>query len=143
MPYRKTAQPLLRQAGWQKENEVDLLGGVKLDDKDRYLKQTLIDLSMNATIDDSVRLASHVLNEIGSVNHLHKRNVEQAGFAVLKSPDIPSILVETAFISNHTEEARLNSEAYQNKLVDAISAGLKRYYGGKGWKTRVDVADTR
>lgn len=98
---------------------------------------------MNATIDDSVRLASHVLNEIGSVNHLHKRNVEQAGFAVLKSPDIPSILVETAFISNHTEEARLNSEAYQNKLVDAISAGLKRYYGGKGWKTRVDVADTR
>lgn len=132
-------------ASWlaKKENEVDLLGGVKLDDKDRYLKQTLIDLSMNATIDDSVRLASHVLNEIGSVNHLHKRNVEQAGFAVLKSPDIPSILVETAFISNHTEEARLNSEAYQNKLVDAISAGLKRYYGGKAWKTRVDVADTR
>lgn len=132
-------------ASWlaKKENEVDLLGGVKLDDKDRYLKQTLIDLSMNATIDDSVRLASHVLNEIGSINHLHKRNVEQAGFAVLKSPDIPSILVETAFISNHTEEAKLNSEAYQNKLVDAISTGLKRYYGGKAWKTRVDVADTR
>lgn len=132
-------------ANWlaKKENAVDLLGGVKLDDKDRYLKQTLIDLSMNATIDDSVRLANHVLNEIGSVNHLHKRNVEQAGFAVLKSPDIPSILVETAFISNHTEETKLNSDAYQNKLVDAISSGLKRYYGGKAWKTRVDVADTR
>lgn len=132
-------------ANWlaKKENEVDLLGGVKLDDKDRYLKKTLIDLSMNATIDDSVRLASHVLNEIGSVNHLHKRNVEQAGFAVLKSPDIPSILVETAFISNRTEEAKLNSEVYQNKLVDAISTGLKRYYSSKAWKTRVDVADTR
>lgn len=132
-------------ASWlaKKENEVDLLGGIKLDDKDRYLKQTLIDLSMNATIDDSVRLGSHVLNEIGSINHLHKKNVEQAGFAVLKSPDIPSILVETAFISNHTEEAKLNSEAYQNRLVDAISTGLKRYYGGKSWKTRIDVADTR
>jgi len=132
-------------ASWlaKKENKVDLLGGIKLDDKDRYLKQTLIDLSMNATIDDSVRLGSHVLNEIGSINHLHKRSVEQAGFAVLKSPDIPSILVETAFISNHTEEAKLNSEVYQNKLVDAISTGLKRYYGSKSWKTRMDVADTR
>lgn len=132
-------------ASWlaKKENEVDLLGGVKLDDKDRYLKQTLIDLSLNATIGDSIRVGNHVLNEIGSINHLHKRNVEQAGFAVLKSPDIPSILVETAFISNHTEEAKLNSETYQNKLVDAISSGLKRYYGGKSWQTRVDVADTR
>ncbi|MCC6916054.1 MAG: N-acetylmuramoyl-L-alanine amidase [Nitrosomonas sp.] len=132
-------------ASWlaKKENEVDLLGGVKLDDKDRYLKQTLIDLSLNATIDDSIRLGSHVLNEIGSINHLHKRNVEQAGFAVLKSPDIPSILIETAFISNHSEEAKLNSEIYQNKLVDAISSGLKRYHGGKSWQTRVDVADTR
>jgi len=132
-------------ASWlaKKENEVDLIGGVKLDDKDRYLKQTLIDLSMNATINDSVRLANHVLGEIGTISHLHKKNVEQAGFAVLKSPDIPSVLVETAFISNRVEEAKLNSESHQNKLVDAISSGLKRYFNSKSWQTRMDVADTR
>lgn len=132
-------------ASWlaKKENEADLIGGIKLDDKDRYLKQTLIDLSMNATIDDSIRLAGDVLTEIGTINHLHKKNVEQAGFAVLKSPDIPSILVETAFISNQSEEAKLNSEAYQNKLADAIFSGLKRYFNSKAWQTRTDVADTR
>lgn len=132
-------------ASWlaKKENEVDLIGGVKLDDKDRYLKQTLIDLSMNATINDSIRLANHVLNEIGTISHLHKKNVEQAGFAVLKSPDIPSVLVETAFISNRTEEAKLNSEIHQNKLVDAISVGLKRYFSSGSWQTRMEVADTR
>ncbi|MXS84459.1 AMIN domain-containing protein [Nitrosomonas sp. HPC101] len=127
----------------KKENEVDLIGGVKLEDKDRYLKQTLIDLSMNATINDSIRLANHVLNELGTISHLHKKNVEQAGFAVLKSPDIPSVLVETAFISNRTEEAKLNSEAHQNKLVDAISVGLKRYFNSRSWQIRMDVADTR
>ena len=132
-------------ASWlaKRENEADLIGGIKLDDKDRYLKQTLIDLSMNATINDSIRLASSVLNEIGAINHLHKKNVEQAGFAVLKSPDIPSILVETAFISNQTEEARLGSNAYQNKLADAIHAGLKRYFANKSWQTRTDLADKR
>ncbi len=132
-------------ASWlaKKENEADLIGGIKLDDKDRYLKQTLIDLSMNATIDDSIRLASNVLSEIGTINHLHKRNVEQAGFAVLKSPDIPSILVETAFISNQTEEAKLSSEAYQNKLADAIFAGLKRYFSNKPWQIRTDLAHTK
>ncbi|SEJ14199.1 N-acetylmuramoyl-L-alanine amidase [Nitrosomonas eutropha] len=132
-------------ASWlaKKENAVDLIGGVKLDNKDRYLKQTLIDLSMNATINDSIRLANHVLNEIGTISHLHKKNVEQAGFAVLKSPDIPSVLVETAFISNQTEEAKLNSEIHQNKLVDAISVGLKRYFNSGSWQTRMDVADTR
>ncbi len=132
-------------ASWlaKKENEVDLIGGIKLDDKDRYLKQTLIDLSMNATINDSVRLANHVLSEIGTISHLHKKNVEQAGFAVLKSPDIPSVLVETAFISNRIEEAKLNSEIHQNKLVEAISSGLKRYFNNKSWQTRMDIADTR
>ena len=132
-------------ASWlaKRENEADLIGGIKLDDKDRYLKQTLIDLSMNATIDDSIRLASNVLNEIGTINHLHKRQVEQAGFAVLKSPDIPSILVETAFISNQAEEAKLGSDAYQNKLADAIFAGLKRYFYHRPWQTRTELADTR
>lgn len=98
---------------------------------------------MNATIDDSVRLANHVLSEIGTISHLHKKNVEQAGFAVLKSPDIPSVLVETAFISNRVEETKLNSEVHQNKLVDAISSGLKRYFNSRFQKTRMDVADTR
>jgi N-acetylmuramoyl-L-alanine amidase len=132
-------------ASWlaKRENEADLIGGIKLDDKDRYLKQTLIDLSMNATIDDSIRLASNVLNEIGTINHLHKRQVEQAGFAVLKSPDIPSILVETAFISNQAEETKLGSDAYQNKLADAIFTGLKRYFDNRPWQTRTEIADTR
>jgi N-acetylmuramoyl-L-alanine amidase len=132
-------------ASWlaKRENEADLIGGIKLDDKDRYLKQTLIDLSMNATIDDSIRLASNVLNEIGTINHLHKRQVEQAGFAVLKSPDIPSILVETAFISNQAEETKLGSDAYQNKLADAIFAGLKRYFDHRPWQTHTELADTR
>lgn len=131
-------------ASWlaKKENESDLIGGVKLDDKDRYLKQTLIDLSMNATIDDSIRMASSVLNEIGTINHLHKKTVEQAGFAVLRSPDIPSILVETAFISNYAEEAKLNSASYQNKLTDAIVTGLKRYSNSRSWQTRTEVAQT-
>lgn len=132
-------------ANWlaKKENEVDLIGGVKLDNKDHYLKQTLIDLSMNATINDSIQLANHVLSEIGTISHLHKKNVEQAGFAVLKSPDIPSVLVETAFISNRTEEAKLNSTAHQKKLVDAISTGLKRYLNNPSWQERIDIADTR
>lgn len=117
-------------ASWlaQKENESDLIGGVKLDNKDHYLRKTLIDLSLNATINDSIKLAGNVLSAIGNINHLHKRNVEQAGFAVLKSPDIPSILVETAFISNPTEEEKLRSHAYQDKMADAITAGIKRYF---------------
>ncbi|MCO6426597.1 N-acetylmuramoyl-L-alanine amidase [Nitrosomonas communis] len=117
-------------ANWlaKKENESDLIGGVKLDNKDHYLKKTLIDLSLNATINDSIKLAGNVLSAIGNINHLHKRNVEQAGFAVLKSPDIPSILVETAFISNPTEEGKLKSQAYQDKMANAITAGIKRYF---------------
>ncbi|HEX8873499.1 MAG TPA: N-acetylmuramoyl-L-alanine amidase [Nitrosospira sp.] len=112
----------------KKENEADLIGGVNLDIKDPYLKQTLLDLSQTATINDSLKLGREVLSEIGDVNHLHKAEVEQAGFAVLKSPDIPSILVETAFISNPDEEKKLKDTAYQEKLADAILAGIKRYF---------------
>jgi N-acetylmuramoyl-L-alanine amidase len=112
----------------KRENEADLIGGVNLDVKDRYLAQTLLDLSQTATIQDSLKLARSVLGEIGSVNSLHKDDVEQAGFAVLKAPDIPSILVETAFISNPDEELRLNDGAYQDKMAQAIFRGVKRYF---------------
>ncbi|WP_051536661.1 N-acetylmuramoyl-L-alanine amidase [Nitrosospira briensis] len=112
----------------KKENDADLIGGVNLDIKDPYLKQTLLDLSQTATINDSLKLGREVLSEIGDINHLHKTSVEQAGFAVLKSPDIPSILVETAFISNPDEEKKLKDSAYQDKLADAILAGIKRYF---------------
>ena len=117
-------------ASWlaQKENESDRIGGIKLNTKDHYLRKTLIDLSINATINDSIKLAGTVLSAIGNVNHLHKRQVEQAGFAVLKSPDIPSILVETAFISNPTEEEKLKSENYQDRMASAIVSGIKRYF---------------
>lgn len=112
----------------KKENEADLIGGVNIDVRDQFLKRTLIDLSQTATITDSLRLARHVLKEIGEVNDLHKEQVEQAGFAVLKAPDIPSILVEAAFISNPEEEKRLNDEAFQDKLVDAMLSGIKSYF---------------
>jgi N-acetylmuramoyl-L-alanine amidase len=117
-------------AGWlaKKENEADLIGGVNLDVKDPYLKQTLLDLSQTATINDSLKLAKAVLSELGEINTLHKGDVEQAGFAVLKAPDIPSILVETAFISNPDEEKRLKSDSYQAKMADAVFQGIKAYF---------------
>lgn len=127
----------------KKENDADLIGGISLDNRNHYLKQTLLDLSMKATIDESIRLASNVLTEIGAVNHLHKKNVEQAGFAVLKSPDIPSILIETAFISNKTEEKKLGSEQYQHQITDAIMAGLKRHLAKHPWQTRTELAGAR
>ena len=96
--------------------------------KDRYLAKTLLDLSQTATISDSLKLARVVLGEIGGINRLHKNTVEQAGFAVLKSPDIPSILVETAFISNPEEEKKLADARHQDKLADALLAGIKRYF---------------
>ncbi|HWA36243.1 MAG TPA: N-acetylmuramoyl-L-alanine amidase, partial [Burkholderiales bacterium] len=111
-----------------KENDADLIGGVNLDVKDKYLAQTLLDLSQTATIDHSLRLGSAVLKNLGGVNTLHKPRVEQASFAVLKAPDIPSILVETAFISNPEEEKRLNDEAYQDKLARAILDGIREYF---------------
>ena len=111
----------------KRENESDLIGGVNLDVRDPVLARTLLDLSQTATINDSLKLGRAVLTEIGDVNSLHKPAVEQAGFAVLKAPDIPSILVETAFISNPDEEKRLKDAAYQEKLAAAIVQGVKRY----------------
>ncbi|MFZ5530933.1 MAG: N-acetylmuramoyl-L-alanine amidase [Pseudomonadota bacterium] len=112
----------------KRENEADLIGGVNLDVPDPYLKKTLLDLSQTATINDSLKLGREVLDELGDINTLHKGEVEQAGFAVLKAPDIPSILVETAFISNPEEEKKLKDEAYQEKMAEAIYAGIKRYF---------------
>ena len=117
-----TAQQLAKR-----ENEADLIGGVNLKNKDRYLSMTIADLSLTAQISDSLKLARAVLGELGGVNSLHRGRVEQAGFAVLKAPDIPSILVETAFISNPDEERRLNDEAYQEKISRAILRGVKSY----------------
>ncbi|HSD82815.1 MAG TPA: N-acetylmuramoyl-L-alanine amidase, partial [Anaerolineae bacterium] len=112
----------------KRENESDLIGGVRLDDKDPYLAKTLLDLSQTATISDSLKLGKAVLGHLGAINTLHKGSVEQAGFAVLKSPDIPSILVETAFISNPEEEKRLNDDEYQDKLANAILSGVRKYF---------------
>ena len=112
----------------KKENESDLIGGVSLDKRDPVLAKTLLDLSQTATINDSLKLGKMVLGQVGNINQLHKNKVEQAGFAVLKSPDIPSILVETAFISNPEEERKLNDDAYQDKLADSILAGIKKYF---------------
>ena len=112
----------------RKENESDLIGGVSLDIKDPLLARTLLDLSQTATINDSLKLGKAVLGQIGEINTLHKNRVEQAAFAVLKSPDIPSILVETAFISNPEEERKLGDDAYQDKLVNSILAGIKKYF---------------
>ena len=110
------------------ENAADLIGGVNVNARDVYLKQTLIDLSQTAQISDSLKLGKEVLEEIGGINQLHKPRVEQAGFAVLKAPDIPSILIETAFISNPEEEKRLNDEQYQDSMAKAIVNGIKRYF---------------
>jgi N-acetylmuramoyl-L-alanine amidase len=112
----------------KQENEADLIGGVNLNVKDQYLKQTLLDLSQTATINDSLKLGRAVLASLGEINTLHRGEIEQAGFAVLKAPDIPSILVETAFISNPEEERKLKDAAYQERMADAILAGIKRYF---------------
>ena len=112
----------------QKENESDLIGGVKLGGKDDYVKKTIIDLSQTATIDYSLRLGNSVLARLGAVNQLHKARVEQASFAVLKSPDVPTILVETAFISNPEEESKLRTADYQSELVEALATGILRYF---------------
>ena len=111
-----------------KENSADLIGGVNFGVKDPMLARTLLDLSQTATINDSLKLGKAVLGELGNVGNLHKATVEQAGFAVLKAPDIPSILVETAFISNPEEERRLNDEAYQDKIAEAVMSGIRKYF---------------
>ena len=110
------------------ENAADLVGGVKLSDKNKLLASVLLDLSQTATIADSLKLGKYLLGELGAINQLHKAHVEQAGFAVLKAPDIPSALIETAFISNPEEERRLNDDAYQDKLADAIVRGVRQFF---------------
>jgi N-acetylmuramoyl-L-alanine amidase len=112
----------------QKENAADLIGGVNLDVRDPLLARTLLDLSQTAQISDSLKVGRHVLQEIGGHNVLHKPAVEQAGFAVLKAPDVPSILVETAFISNPDEELKLRSERHQARFAASIADGVKRYF---------------
>ena len=112
----------------QKENKADLIGGLNLGAQDAQVQHALLDMSTTAQIKDSLQLGSHLLRQIGGVGRLHKPRVEQAGFAVLKAPDIPSVLVETAFISNPQEEEKLRSEAYQKQLTDALMRGILQYF---------------
>lgn len=113
------------------ENKSDVIGGVgniSLNDKDKMLASVLVDLSMTATLDASLQVGSYVLTSMGKVAHLHKKQVEQAGFAVLKSPDVPSILVETGFISNPGEARKLSSKSYQRKLATQVFLGVDKYF---------------
>jgi N-acetylmuramoyl-L-alanine amidase len=113
----------------QRENLADAIGGINLaETQDQAILQTLLDMSTARQIRDSLQIGHEMLRHLGKVGQLHKGEVEQAGFAVLKAPDIPSILVETAFISNPQEEKRLRSEAYRKKLVQAMSTGITRYF---------------
>ncbi|GAB3275158.1 N-acetylmuramoyl-L-alanine amidase [Parahaliea aestuarii] len=112
----------------QRENAADLIGGVNLSDKDDVLAGVLADLSMTSTLDTSLKMGGSVLGRMDSIARLHKRSVEQAGFAVLKSPDIPSILVETGFISNPAEARRLATRSYQQQMARAIHAGIRDWF---------------
>ncbi len=112
----------------EKENASDLIGGVSLEDKDHTLAEVLLDLAQTATNEISLAVADSVLASLKRIGPVHNRRVQQAGFMVLKSPDIPSILVETAFISNPLEERRLRSARYQNKIARAILAGIRNYF---------------
>ena len=111
-----------------KENKADLIGGLNVKAKDAQVKRAMLDMSTTAQIKDSLLLGGAMLGEIKRVGKLHKGQVEQAGFAVLKAPDIPSVLVEAAFISNPDEEAKLNSDEYQEQLADALMRGIERYF---------------
>ena len=111
-----------------KENKADLIGGLNVKARDAQVRRALFDMSTTAQINDSLKLGSAMLGEIGRVGKLHKAKVEQASFAVLKAPDIPSVLVEAAFISNPEEEAKLNSEAYQEQLASALMRGIEGYF---------------
>ncbi len=111
-----------------KENLADTIGGINIKSRDKQLASVLLDLSTTAQISDSIKLGKAVLGEIGGINRLHKGAVEQAGFAVLKAPDIPSILIETAFISNPQEEAKLADAGYQDQIANAIIKGIRSYF---------------
>ena len=119
-----------------KENAADLIGGINIKSKHQHLASVLLDLSTTAQINDSLKLAKSVLGEIGNINRLHKAQVEQAGFAVLKAPDIPSILVETAFISNPEEEAKLTDNTYQDQMAEALMNGISKYLAKNPTLTR-------
>lgn len=115
----------------QRENEADLIGGVggiSLEDKDEMLAGVLVDLSMTATLNSSLQVGNHVLNSMGNIARLHKRHVEQAGFMVLKSPDVPSILVETGFISNPEEARKLATSAYRKQMAQSVFKGVRQYF---------------
>lgn len=112
----------------ERENRADVVGGINVDSQDAQVVRTMLDMSTAAQIKDSLELGREVLRRIGRVGKLHKREVEQAGFAVLKAPQIPSILVETAFISNPVEEDKLRDPDYRNALVQAIASGIRRYF---------------
>ena len=111
----------------EKENKSDLIGGISLDDKDDLIASVLLDLSQSATIQDSLELGSDVLKHIGKVSNINNEKVQQAGFAVLKAPDMPSILIETAFLSNPSEEKKLRNSKHQQKLAKAVFAGIKSH----------------
>ncbi|CAM3977475.1 N-acetylmuramoyl-L-alanine amidase AmiC [Rahnella victoriana] len=119
----------------QTQNESDLIGGVSKSG-DRYLDHTMFDLVQTATISDSLKFGKEVLTRMGKINHLHKNKVDQAGFAVLKAPDIPSILVETAFISNINEEKKLRTSHFQQQVAESILAGIKAYFAQGGMSAR-------
>jgi N-acetylmuramoyl-L-alanine amidase len=112
----------------ERENAADLMGGVSLDDKDNTLASVLLDLSQSANISASMTAAQRVLSALDNVGQVRKSQVQQAGFVVLKSPDIPSMLVETAYISNRSEEVRLKNARYQGQLADAIFGGVRNYF---------------
>lgn len=112
----------------ESENKADLIGGVSLDDKDDLLASVLLDLSQTASLEASLDVADHILGGLKRVGKVHKRRVQSASFMVLKSPDIPSVLVETAFISNPEEERKLRSKSYQQKLAQALMQGVRKYF---------------
>jgi len=123
----------------QRENEADLIGGVNLNAMEPVLARTWLDMSQTAQIRGSLRVGRSVLDGIGAINTLHKGSVEQAGFAVLKAPDIPSILVETAFISNPDEEQKLRDEGYQRKFAASMRSGIKQYFARNPPLARADT----
>ncbi len=120
----------------QTQNEADQIGGVSKSG-DPYLDHTIIDLLQTATINDSLKFGKEVLSRMSKINKLHKNRVDQAGFAVLKAPDIPSILVETAFISNLEEERKLRTSRFQQQIAESIFAGIKAYFANGGAMARL------
>jgi len=125
------------------ENSSDQIGGVSLEDKDPLLRKVLVDLSQTANIPLSMELGEEVLKGLKRIGHVHLNRVAQAGFAVLKAPDIPSILVETAFISNPTEERKLRTKAFQKKIAKGIFRGIKRYLQKKKYSAPYRVTQAK